>query len=148
MTGASWPKTDLFHVLDLVARLEDKSSNSLFFELGKQVDRNSRIPEMERAEDGSDRPDKWDWLLATEIGTIWIGTLDVHYPCENFHKLRLRVSLPVRYLQSEHMREIACTVVATLGLPADVTYRIDMVANSDWISMQEPWLEFESTQEG
>lgn len=91
-----WPKTDLFHVLDLVARLVDKSTGSLLFELGNQVDHNSRIPEMERNANDSDRPDKWDWLLASGRGTLWIGSLDVHYPCENSHKLRLRVILPER----------------------------------------------------
>ncbi len=148
MIGERWPKLEHFHVLDLVARLEDKSSSSLLFELGKQVDRNSRIPEMDRAENCSGVPDKWDWLLASGPGTIWIGSLDVHYPCANSHKLRLRVELPGRYLQCEHMREIVSTVITALGLPTDVTYRIDMVATSDSMFMQEPGLGFESTHKG
>ena len=75
MIGERWPKLDLFHVLDLAARLEDKSSSSLLYELGKQVDQNSRIPEMEHAENGSHIPDKWDWLLASGPGTIWTSVV-------------------------------------------------------------------------
>jgi len=69
MDTARWQERSEFAVLDLVAALEFRTGSSLSFLLGTKS--------------GS----------AGRVFTI-IGWLDVHHPCEGFHRLHLRVGLP------------------------------------------------------
>jgi hypothetical protein len=141
-----WKHGDEFPVLDLTARFEFKTSSSLSFELGKLVDRHTpRLPEMEPGEERIDGQDKWDFLLESGSVFVVIGWLDVHHPCDGFHVLRLRVGLPDRYVSWESMRDVVPQVVASLGLPADLPYRVELAGLSQQTSTEEPQSGFVST---
>ena len=138
MDTARWQDRDEFAVLDLVAQFRFKSATSLSFALGTLVDRDSpRLPEM------GDEP--WDWLLKAGRPVFFVfGWLDIHHPCEEFHRLHLRVGLPDRYVSNESMRDLVPQVIAALGLPADETYHVQLAGLSQQTSMKWPQLEFVS----
>lgn len=146
MDTTRWKHGDEFPVLDLVARYEFKSASSLSFELGKLIDRHSpRLPEMEPGEEQIDGRDKYDFLLSFGAVFIVLGWLDVHYPCDPFRRLRVRVGLPDRYVSWESMRDLMPQVIAAVGLPGDVPYHVHLVGMSQQTSTEEPQSQFVST---
>jgi hypothetical protein len=141
MDTARWKHGDEFPILDLVAQFHFKSASSLSFQLGKLVDWDSpRLPER------GDEP--WDFLLESGSVFVVIGWLDVHHPCEGFHRLQLRVGLPDRYASWESMRDLVPQVKAALGLPADGSYYVSLVGLSQQTSMEEPQSGFVSYSGG
>lgn len=139
MDTGRWKHGDEFPVLDLVARFEFKSPSCLSFELGKSVDRHSpRLPEMDGGE-------PWDFLLESGVVFVVLGWLDIHYPCDGLHPLRLRVGLPDRYVCWESMRDLVPQVMVVVGLPADVPYHVDLAGLSEQTSTEDPPSGFEST---
>jgi hypothetical protein len=79
---------------------------------------------------------------------VVFGWLDIHHPCEGFHKLQLRVGLPDRFVSWESMRDIVKDVRAAVGLPADEPYRIYLAGLSKQTSMEEPQSGFVSYSGG
>jgi hypothetical protein len=136
MDTTRWKNGDGFAVLDLVAEFMFKTASSVSFQLGTRGDR-LWVP-------GMDEP----WVLG--VGRIFsiIGWLDVHHPCEGFHRLQLRVGLPDRYVCWESMRDMVPQVKAALGLPADESYHISLVGLSRQTSTEEPQSGFVSYNGG
>lgn len=133
MDTARWKHGDEFAVLDLIAVFEFKSASSLSFQLGTKGD-TFQLP-------GMDEP----WVLGAGRVFSVIGFLDVHHPCEGFHRLQLRVGLPERYACWESMRDLVPQVKIALGLSADESYQISLVGLSQQTSMEEPQSGFVST---
>ena len=77
MDTSRWNYRDEFQILDLIAYLVFKSASSLSFDLGTRGD-TLMLPGMAAP-----------WK--TKPGQVFtvIGWLDVHYPCEGFHRLQL-----------------------------------------------------------
>jgi hypothetical protein len=132
MDTTRWKDGDEFAVLDLVAQFQFKTSCSLAFHLGKLIKRGiPRPPEM------SDLA----WELVQEEGAeffVILGWLDLHHPCEGFHRLQVRVGLPDRYVSWETMRDLVAQVIGTLELPADKSYHIYLTGLSQQTETEEP----------
>jgi hypothetical protein len=133
MDTSRWKMGDEFAVLDLVAELQFKTASSLSFQLGVKGNM-LQLPDMEEP-----------WVLGPGGVFTVIGWLDVHHPCEGFHRLQLRVGLPDRYACWESMRDLVPQVKAALGLPADESYHVDMAGLLKQTSMEEPQSGFVST---
>lgn len=143
MDTARWKQGDEFAVLDLVAQLQFKSASTLSFQLGTHVSRGSpRPPEMV----GDD--ELMDFLLEASSVFVVIGWLDVHHPCDGFHRLQLRVGLPDRYVCWESMRDLVPQVIAALGLSADESYHVHLAGLSQQTSMEWPQSGFVSYSGG
>lgn len=119
---------DTITVLGLTAQLRFKSASSLSFDLGVSSD-SDQLPEV------TELP---SWLLEGGPVRVVLGWLDIHHPCEGFHRLQLRVGLPDRYVSWESMRGVVLDVLAALHLPADEPYHISLTGLSQQTSMEEP----------
>ena len=136
MDTTRWNDGDGFTVLDLVAEFQFKTVSSVSFQLGTKGDI-LHVP-------GMDEP----WVLGEGRVFSVIGWLDVHHPCEGFHRLQLRVGLPDRYATWESMRDLVPQVKAALGLPADESYQIVLAGLSKQTGMEEPQSGFVSYSGG
>jgi hypothetical protein len=131
MDTTRWKTGDEFRTLDLVAQFRFKSASSLSFELGKLVDRDSpRLPEM------GDEP--WEFLLESGSVFVVLGWLDIHHPCDGFHRLQLRAGLPDRYVSWESMRDLVRDVLAVQELPADESHHVYLTGLSQQTSTECP----------
>lgn len=133
MDTSRWKEGDGFAVLDLVAEFQFKTASSLSFQLGTKGNA-IQLPDMEEP-----------WVLGPGRVFTVIGWLDVHYPCEGFHRLQMRAGLPDRYACWEAMRDLVPQVKAALGLPADESYHVYMGGLSEQTSMEEPQSSFVCT---
>jgi hypothetical protein len=132
MDTERWQAGDEFPILDLVARFRFKSASSLSFDLGTLGD-SLQLPDM-------DEP----WLVGPGRVFTVIGWLDVHHPCDGFHRLRLRAGLPDRYVSWESMRDMVTQVFAVLELPADESYEVHLAGLSRQMVTKWPQMEFVS----
>jgi hypothetical protein len=126
MDTTRWKHGDSFAVLDLVAAYQFKTVSSLSFQLGTRGD-SLQLP-------GMDGP----WVLGGGRVFTVLGRLDIHHPCEGFHRLQLRVGLPDRYVCWESMRDLVPQVIAALELPTDESYHVYLTGLSRQTSMEEP----------
>jgi hypothetical protein len=124
MDTARWKHPDEFPLLDLIAQFRFKSSTSLSFDLGTKSDI-LQLPDMEEP------------LRFPGIFNV-IGWLDVHHPCEGFHRIQLRVGLPDSYVTWESMRDLVPQVLVALGLPADESYQVYLAGLSKATSIEWP----------
>lgn len=124
MDTTRWKYDDEFPALDLVARFRFKSATSLSFDLGTLSD-TLQLP-------GMDEP-----LAFPGIFTV-VGWLDVHHPCDGYHRLRLRVGLPDRYVSWESMRDLVPQLLTVLGLPPDESYHVHLSGLTRATSMESP----------
>lgn len=111
--------------LDFVGQVKFSTASSISFYLGKK----SSYLEFSngvRHRMGKDRV------------FIVVGWLDVHYPCNGFHKLQVRCCLPGDYVAFEPMRDLIRQVCQALGLPEKVPYRIHLGAAGMSTSMEDP----------
>src|SRR5262249_42623599 len=99
-----WQSRAEFPILYLTAQFRFRAAPSLSFELGMK----DAPIELPGAEPG---------FLDDLRGFVIIGWLDIHHPCEGYHRLRLRVGLPDRYVSWEPMRDIVRQIIAVLELP-------------------------------
>jgi hypothetical protein len=126
MDTAHWKHGDEFAVLDLIAKFEFKTASSLSFLLGTKGDW-LQTP-------GMDRP----WFVGGGRVFTVVGWLDIHHPCEGFHRLQLRVGLPDRYVCWESMRDLVPQVITALEMPPDESYHVNLAGLSRGISMEDP----------
>ena len=135
MDTSEWVTGREFPVLDLIARFEWKSPSSLSFYLGSE----------KPLADVLENPDPR--FAGLDFGNCFavIGWMDIHYPCEGFHRLRIRAGVPDQYMTWESARDMVKCVLAALKLPPDESYQVDLVGSSQWMSAVWPQTEFVST---
>ena len=138
MDTVRWKSGDEFRLLDLVARFRFKTVSSLSFQLGKLVDRTAQLPEIA----GTD----WEALGGSTSVFQILGWLDAHHPCDGFHHLHLRIGPPNRYVSWGSIRDIVPHVREVLGLPADVSYCVELAGLSRQVRTEEPQTEFGSVE--
>jgi hypothetical protein len=107
---------DCFPVLDLIALFRFKTASSVSFHLGTQSGTLYYPP------DGVAVP-----FGPGEVFNV-IGWVDVHHPCDDHIKARLRVLLPARYHDWKQMKQLVETMFSALGIPADQTYEASFVS--------------------
>jgi hypothetical protein len=86
------PATD-FPFLDWIGRLGFSTASSVSFQLG-------------RLSDTVDLSDGTRHYIGAGRVFYGVGWLDAHYPCNGFHKLQIRCSLPGDYITFESMRDL------------------------------------------
>jgi len=67
-----------------------------------------------------------------------VGWVDVHYPCQGFHKLLIRCSLPGNDSAFESMRDMVVNVCDLFDLPSNVPYKIHLQTAGVETSMEHP----------
>lgn len=101
---------DRIAVLDLFADFAFKSAGSVSFRLGLD-------------DDHFDCPDGTS--LKCKVFKV-LGSIDVHYPCDDHIKVRFVVRLPTRYHTPEQLHELVQQVLRHLAIPADETFEADV----------------------
>ncbi len=114
-----------FVFLDLVGNLTHSTAASVSFNLGTKSDYLEQ-------DDGTR-----SFLGKNRVFHI-IGWLDAHYPCNGYHKLLIRCSLPNDYISYETMRDIIPCVIQALELPDEVSYDIHLFSSQKTTSMVNP----------
>jgi hypothetical protein len=88
-----------FNILDLSAKLAFKSETSISFSVGKPIIIRDKC-----------------------AGSLAVGWIDVHHPCDGHVKTQLRIRIPVEYHDFHQEKIIIRTVFEILGIPLDETY--------------------------
>jgi hypothetical protein len=120
-----------FEFLDLIGTVTYKTIASVSFDLGQK----SNVLELS---DGTQ-------TFYDDVFNV-IGWLDAHFPCQGFHKLVIRCSLPPDYVSFESMRDLIPFVTQALRLPSEVSYKIHMESGSHATSMEHPQQGFVCTK--
>jgi hypothetical protein len=105
-------REDIVTFLDLTARFNFKTTNSLSF----TIERYSKS------------------LLPVRQ----MGWFDLHYPCEGHIKLQIRVSLPSEYHADDKLDSIIAVVLSATEIPADETYEAYLFAETGTIISNQP----------
>lgn len=114
-----------FSFLDLIGTRTFRTSASISFHLGHKSDHI-------QYSDGSRH-----FFGKNRVFNV-VGWLDVHYPCEGFHKLQIRCSLPDSYVRYESMRDLVFQLCEILCLPVHTPYKIHLQAHGLGTSMEDP----------
>jgi hypothetical protein len=101
---------DEFPVLDLSARFEFQTATSISYNLGREED----VP----VPSGAQEP----WVVRMFVVR---GFIDVHYPCDDTIKVRLRVQIASEYHVLQKQKAIVRAVFVALGIPDDERYQAD-----------------------
>ena len=106
---------DQFAVLDLIASFNFKSASSISFLLGTESDKLL-------LNDGTS--------IQCGKGFVFkvVGSVDVHYPCDDHVKAKVRVELPDRYHSHDQMQQFVKQLFWELTIPADETYEAAFVS--------------------
>jgi hypothetical protein len=88
-----------FDVLDLSAKLAFKSETSIAFSIGRPCVTRSG-----------------------PVGSVCVGWIDVHHPCDGHIKAQLRVRVPAEYHDFDKKKIVIHTVFEALSIPLDETY--------------------------
>lgn len=118
------PQRD-YPFLDLVGNISSSTSASVSFDVGQ-------------------KSDYWenDQGERTHLGAGRVfhvcGWLDAHYPCRQFHKLKIRSALPDEYIHFEGVHELVACVKRALQLPDHVSWSVAVYSVSTSLSMEHP----------
>lgn len=114
-----------YRILDLVGKVAFATTASVSLDLGERSDRI-------HYSDGT-----IDYVGGNCVLNVF-GWVDVHYPCQGFHKLLIRCSLPGNYSAFESMREMVVNVCDLFALPSNVPYKIHLQTDGVETSMEHP----------
>jgi len=105
---------DHFRVLDLKAAFWFKTPGSISFNLGTMGDTLYPV---------DSKP--------IDVGPNGVfnicGWMDIHYPCSDHIRVRLRVKLPERYLDSDQQQKLIAQTFAALGLSSAETFEATFI---------------------
>ncbi len=109
-----------FDILDFKAQLDFFSQSSVGFHLGRSETTTIR-----------------GVVLGPNFHVF--GSLDVHYPCADHIKVRMRACLPQQHYQSQEQRlQIISAVFKALGIAEDETYELHFLHPSAQVAMTQP----------
>jgi len=118
------PQRD-YPFLDLVGNISSSTSASVSFDVGRKSDYTEN--------DQGERT----YLGAGRVFHV-CGWLDAHYPCQQFHKLKIRSALPDEYLHFEGVHELVACVKRALQLPDHVSWSVAVYSVANSLSMENP----------
>jgi hypothetical protein len=103
-----------FDVLDLSAKLAFKSETSIAFSIGR--------PFVTRS---------------GPVGSVCVGWIDVHHPCDGHIKAQLRIRIPPEYHEFDKKKNVIRTVFGALSIPLDETYEATFFSSDNVQSVQQ-----------
>jgi hypothetical protein len=115
---------DQLAVLDLFAAFNFKSTSSISFLLGTESDKLL-------LGDGTS--------IQCGNGAVFnvVGSADVHFPCYDHVKARVRVILPEGYHTYDQMQQLVKQLFWELAIPADETYDAAFLSASHQTSIEQ-----------
>ena len=112
-----------FNVLDFVARYSWRTATSISFLLGRYCD------SLKLAD--RDEP----FYVGTNKVFKVFGWLEIHHPCEDHIKARIRAKLSPDLMQFETQRTIIEVVFDALGIPRDETFEAGFFETTSVVSI-------------
>ncbi|MEM6821903.1 MAG: hypothetical protein AAF558_08200 [Verrucomicrobiota bacterium] len=119
---------DTFSAADFIAQFTYKTNSSILFDLG------SYSNSLYFAKD--DMTIKTNRLNVFNIE----GWLDVHHPCHDNIKAKIRVALPSKYLEKKMKNRIIKDIFKALSIPFDETFQATFISSDIQMDMSHTTL--------